>query len=277
MAEITAAAVKALRDRTDLPMMRCKAALMEADGDTEKAVEILKAQVGKILDKRADNETREGRVFTKAAEDGSSVAMVEIQCESAPVAASEGFAKLGEALVAQLLHGPGASSAAELLKQPVPGGAGTLQELFDETVNKIAEKFVVGRVQKFAGPCGVYVHHDGKTAAVFQAQGAGKHPDVLRDVAMHIAAMKPTHLNADSVDPAAVAAEREKLLGEAKASGKPEAVWEKIVGGRMSIFLREQGVLLEQAFAKDEAKTVAKVVSDAGYAPHHFELWVLGS
>ena len=110
MAEITAAAVKALRERTDLPMMECKKALVEADGDSEKAVEILKAQFKKIQDKRANNATEEGRIFFQSSDDGSQAAMVEIQCESAPVATGESLAEFGNAMVAQLLSGPGAST-----------------------------------------------------------------------------------------------------------------------------------------------------------------------
>lgn len=107
MAEITAAAVKALRERTGLPMMQCKKALQEAGGDADKAVEVLKSQVGKLLEKRGENATEEGRIFVALKEDGSEGAMVEIQCESAPVAGGEDFKALGEAMVNQLLNGPG--------------------------------------------------------------------------------------------------------------------------------------------------------------------------
>ncbi|MCA8997836.1 MAG: translation elongation factor Ts, partial [Planctomycetaceae bacterium] len=131
MAEITAAAVKALREKTDLPMMECKKALVEANGDEEKAIAILQEQVGKVLGKRAANPTEEGRVFTKIADDGSEAVAVEVMCESAPVAGSEALAALGDALVTQLLTGPGAASGEELLKQDNPNGSGTLQELYD--------------------------------------------------------------------------------------------------------------------------------------------------
>lgn len=272
MAEITAAAVKALRERTDLPMMECKKALVEAGGDEEKAVAILKEQFEKVMDKRSDNETAEGRIFTKMAEDGSEVAAVVMMCESAPVAGSEGLAAIGNAAVEQLLTGPGAADGAALLEQANPAG-GTLKDLYEETVNKIREKIVIGQIARIPGPVGVYVHHDGKTACVFQAEGEAKDAAVLRDVAMHITAMRPTVATIDDVDPAAVQAERDRLTAEAKASGKPDNIVEKIVDGRMSVFFRDEaGVLTEQPFAKDDSKTVSQVLAENGLKAKSFVL-----
>ncbi|MCA9067105.1 MAG: translation elongation factor Ts, partial [Planctomycetaceae bacterium] len=172
-------------------------------------------------------------MFTKIADDGSEAVAVEVMCESAPVAGSEALAALGDALVTQLLTGPGAASGEELLKQDNPNGSGTLQELYDGVVNKIREKIVVNRVVRTKGPVGVYVHHDGKTAVVFEADGDAKDATVLRDVAMHIAAMKPVCTNPEDVDPALVKEERDRLAEEARATGKPDNIIEKIVDGRM--------------------------------------------
>lgn len=278
MAEISAAAVKALREKTDLPMMECKKALTEAGGDEAKAIQILQELSGKAINKRADNATREGRVFTKVKDDGSEAVAVEVLCESAPVAGSESLAAVGEALATQLLNGPGAASAEELLKQKNPLGSGTLQELYDSTVNKIREKVVVKRLARVKGPVGVYVHHDGKTAVLFQAEGTPKDKGVLRDVAMHIAAMKPTVAVVEQADPAAVAAERERLRTEAKATGKPDAVIEKIVDGRLGVFYRDvAGVLTEQLFAKDDSKTVRQILAENGLKAKDFKLIVLGA
>lgn len=278
MAEITAAAVKALREKTDLPMMECKKALVEAGGDEAKAILILQEQVGKVIGKRAGNPTEEGRVFTKVSGDGQRTAAVEVLCESAPVAGSESLAILGEALVTQLLNGPGAESAEELLSQGNPSGDGMLKDLYESTVNKIREKIVVARLAKVEGPVGVYVHHDGKTAVLFEAEGTPKDPAVLRDVAMHIAAMKPEVTSPEDVDPALVAAERERLAAEARATGKPENIIEKIVDGRMGVFYRDTaGVLTEQPFAKDDSKTVRQVLAENGLKAKAFTLFVLGN
>ena len=276
MAEITAASVKQLRDQTDLPMMMCKQALQEADGDLNKAIEILKEKAGKRLEKRTDNVTEEGRIFLKVSDDGSRAAMVEIQCESAPVAGSESLATFGGMLVTQLLTGPGAASGAELLQQPGPGGK-SLSDIFTEVSAKIQEKIVVNRVARLDGPVGTYLHHDGKTAVLFQATGAPKNAEVLRDVAMHIAAMKPNVANVADLDPSIVKTERDRLIAEAKASGKPDNIIEKMVEGRLKGFYRDDaGVLVEQPFAKDDSKSVGQVLKDAGCEAKTFVLWRVG-
>lgn len=275
MAEITAAAVKALRERTDLPMMECKKALVEAEGDAEKAVEILKAQFKKIQDKRANNATEEGRIFYLQSDDGSQAAMVEIQCESAPVATGESLAEFGDAMVGQLLNGPGADSPEDLMNQ-TPDGGTQLQTQFEELVNKIREKIVVNRVARVDGPVGGYVHHDGKTGVMFQAKGETG-GDILRDVAMHIAALRPACTRPEDVPADDVQQERDRLSEEARATGKPDNIIDKIVDGRMKNFFVERGVLLSQPFAKDDSKTVEKALSESGLEAIGFHRWQVGA
>ena len=278
MAEITADAVRALRERTNLPLMKVKQALQQADGDPERAVEILKSQVKGLLDNRAANVTREGRIFVLTTPDGSEAAMVEVQCESSPVAGCEGFLKLGEALVTQLLQGPPVADPAALLAQPVPGGKGTLQDLLDEQLNQIREKMVVSRVIRVKGPVGYYIHHDGKTGVLFQADGQNLLAPILRDVAMHVAALKPTVARVEEVDPALVQRERDRLTAEAKATGKPDNIIEKMVDGKMRVYFRDEaGVLTEQMFAKDDSKSVSQVLAESGLKAKAFTLWVLGN
>ena len=276
MADITAAAVKALRERTDLPMMECKKALVAADGDAEKAVEILKEQFKKIQDKRADNATEEGRIFFAATADGSEAAMVEIQCESAPVATGESLEVLGTALVNTLLNGPGADSPEALMSQTPEGGSDTLQTMYEDFVNKIREKTVVNRIIRVKGPVGGYVHHDYKTAVMFQGKGEAKDADILRDVAMHVAALNPSCCFSADIDAAEVAAETTRLTEEAKASGKAENIIEKIVDGQSCRWYNEKGVLLYQPFAKDDKKTVQKALEDAGLEAAGFIRWQVG-
>lgn len=273
---VTAAAVKALREKTDLPMMDCKKALVEADGDEAKAIEILKEAFKKIQIKRADNATEEGRVFVKTAEDGSEAVIVEIQCESAPVGSGEDMANFGEQLATQLLTGPGAATPDELLAQDAPGGGGTLKAVYEELVNKIREKIVVNRVARVAGPVGSYVHHDYKTGVLFQASGEGSKPEILKDVAMHIAALGPTVATPAGLDAAVVQEERDRLVADAKASGKPENIIEKMVEGRMKQWYAEKGVLTMQPFAKDDSKTVSQAMAEAGYEVVDFTRWTIG-
>ncbi|MEZ6058597.1 MAG: translation elongation factor Ts [Planctomycetaceae bacterium] len=276
MAEVTAAAVKSLRDATDMPMMMCKQALQEADGDAERATQILMEKAGKRLEKRTENATEEGRIFVQVCDQSGRAVMVEVQCESAPVATGANLAEFGAMLTNQLLTGPGAETAEELLAQPAPQG-GTLKDVFTALSSKIQEKIVVNRVIRSEAPVGIYVHHDGKTAALFQATGEGKKTDILRDVAMHVAAMKPTVTNTCDADPALVKAERDRLSEEARATGKPENIIEKIVDGRMKLYYRDEaGVLAEQAFAKDDTKSVEQVLAESGYKAKAFTLWTLG-
>ncbi|HID21006.1 MAG TPA: translation elongation factor Ts [Planctomycetaceae bacterium] len=278
MAEITAAAVKALRDLTDLPMMECKKALVEANGDQEKAIEILRSSFRKVQLKRADNPTTEGVIAIAIKEDGSEGAMIELQCETAPVAANEEFQSLADQCARQLLDGPGAGTPEELLAQPAPDREGmTLQQVYEETVNKIREKIVLSRIVRVEGPVAGYVHHDKKIGVLFRASGENATDPILRDVAMHIAALKPTVTYPEELDPEKVQKERERLTEEAKATGKPDNIIEKIVEGRMKNFYLAEGVLVLQPFAKDDTKTVRQVLAERGFKAVGFERWVLGT
>lgn len=277
MAEITAAAVKALRELTNLPLMDCKQALTEADGDSNKAVEVLRTKFKKVMLKRADNATSEGKIWIESKPDGSEAAMIELQCESAPVAGAESFLSLARQCAQQLLNGPGADSPEALLAQPAPEAPGkTLNQLYEEVVNSIREKIVLARVTRVKGPVGGYVHHDGKQGVLFQAEGANLTAPVLRDVAMHIAALKPVCTLPEQLPADAVNAERDRLRTEAKKSGKPDNIIEKIVDGQLGVFYSEQGVLVAQAFAKDDSKKVSQALAEAGLKAINFTRWVLG-
>ncbi|MHC4877517.1 MAG: translation elongation factor Ts [Planctomycetota bacterium] len=275
---VSAAAVKALREKTNLPMMDCKKALVEADGSEEKAIEILREQFKKIQLKRADNATTEGTIALLINDDASQAAMVEVQCESAPVATGEDLQAYAKQCVEQLLNGPGATTPEELLGQPAPGTDGqTLQQCWEELTNQIREKIVVARVARVEGPVQGYVHHDGKKGVLFQAEGDSGKLDVLRDVAMHIAALSPACCHPEELDQAVVEEERARLTEQAKASGKPDNIVEKIVDGQIKKYYDEQGVLTFQAFAKDDSKSVSQALAEAGYTAKGFTRWVLGN
>lgn len=276
MAEISAATVKALRDLTDLPMMDCKRALTEAGGDQDKAIALLKEWGKKVSIKRAENATSEGLIRVLVADDGSAGAMIELQCESAPVAKADDFILLADQCVKQLLNGPGASTPDELLAQAAPDVPGkTLAQLLEDVQNKIREKMLLARILKVAGPVGGYAHHDGKTGVL--AQGEGKADAVLRDVAMHVAALRPLVTQPEELAADIVAAERGRLTQEATASGKPANIIEKIVDGRMKTFFAEQGVLVHQLFAKDDSKTVSQALAEKGLKATGFTRWILGN
>jgi len=259
MAEITAAAVKALREKTDLPMMECKKALTEAGGDEQKAIAILKEMFKKVQEKRADNVTAEGRIFMAIHPDASEAALVEIQCESAPVATGEVLQKFGQAMVDQLLAGPGAADPAALMSQKAAGAAQTFQEQYEEIVNKIREKIVVNRILRVSGVVGGYVHHDFKMGVLFVASGTPKNDSILRDVAMHIAALNPLVTFPEQLDPALVATERDRLRNEALASGKKENMVDKIVEGQLKRWFGEHKKIVGDALAEGGVQAVSYV------------------
>ena len=278
MAEITAQAVKQLRDLTDLPMMDVKRALVDADGDQARAIELLKERNKKVMLKRIENATSEGLIRVLATEDASRAAMVEIQCESAPVAKADDFVFLADQCVKQLLNGTGATTPEELLSQPAPDRAGTtLGSLLEDVVGKIREKMVLARVLRVGGPAGGYAHHDGKTGVLFRAAGESKGAVVLKDVAMHVAALKPVVTLPEELSADLVAAERTRLTQEAAATGKPANIIEKMVDGRMKTYYAENGVLAFQLFAKDDSKTVSQALAESGLKAVGFTRWVLGN
>jgi elongation factor Ts len=275
MSKITAAAVKAFRERTGLPMMDCKKALQEADGDEDQAFEVLRKRGQQLADKRGDRETAFGRFGLYIGADKTTGAMVELLCESAPVTTNEEFVQLANDLAEQLATGPGASSADELLAQPSPSASGkTLGEQKDELFNRIREVFRVGRMIRVEGGTGGYMHHAGTTAGVLLHIEGGDE-DASKDVAMHVAAMKPDGLDKDSLDPAIVAKEREILKDAALAEGKPENIVEKMVEGRMRNYFAER-CLLEQAFVKDDKQSVGDYAKANNMKVKGFWHWVIG-
>jgi len=271
MAEITAAAVKALRERTNLPLMDCKKALTEAEGDQDKAVAILREKgAAKFTEKFAGRETSFGRYGLHTGEDVG--AMVELKCESAPVTQNDEFIALAADLAKQLATGPGAATAEELLAQPSPSKDGTLQEQLDELFNRIREKFEVGRLVRVEGRCGGY-EHKGSVVHGVLLEADGGTQDQLRDIAMHAAAMNPASLSTDDLDPAIVDQEREVLRSAALAEGKPENIVDKMVDGRMRNFYAER-VLTEQEFVKAENKeTVGEFAKANGITLKSFHHW----
>ena len=274
MAEITAAAVKALRDKTQLPMMDCKKALSEAGGNEEAAIRWLREQGKKFLGSRNERSTEEGRLALHHAPTVG--AIIELQCESAPVASQEDFVQLAKDLAQQLATGPGASTPEELLAQPSPSKQGmTLQEQLDELANKIREVFRLARLERIEGTTGGYLHHDAKTGVLVHFEGGT--PEVAKEVAMHITAAdpRPKVVNREEVDAAEVKAERDFLVEQARKEGKPDNIIDKMVDGRLRNFYAER-VLVEQPFIKDDKTTVGKFAEAAGMKLKKFVRWQLG-
>lgn len=275
MAGITAADVKALRDKTGLPMMACKKALSDAGGDQEKAIDHLRKAGQKTAQKQAGRATTAGRIAVYTDPDAGVGSIVELRCESAPVAANEEFLQLANDLATQLATGPGAKTPEELLAQPSPSRAGmTLKEQFDELYNRIRENFRFERLQRIDATCGGYAHHNGASGVLLQIEGGS--PELAKDICMHVAAMRPGYLAKEDLDPAEVDKEREILSAAARAEGKPEKIIEKMVEGRLRNFYAER-CLLEQPFVKaeDGKTTVGKTAQQAGMKVVRFVHWEL--
>ncbi len=275
MAEITAASVKALRERTGLPMMDCKKALSECEGNEEAAVDWLRKQGLKTLEKRRGRDTDFGRMGIYADLSAKTGAMVELKCESAPVAGHDEFVQLANDLAKQLATGPGAETPDELLDQPSPSKSGvTLRDHNEELFNRIREVFNIGRMVRFSGPCAGYSHNAGTVSGVLM-EVKGSDADAARDICMHIAAMRPKSLNVDDLDPTVVARERDVLTEAARKEGKPENIIDKMVEGRLRNFYAES-VLLEQPFVKDDKQTVGQYAKSKGLEIVQFAHWELG-
>lgn len=274
MAEITAAMVKQLRDETQLPMMECKKALTECNGDMNAAKQKLREEGKKFMGKRQDRTTEEGRLAIFCGVQQPAAAMIELQCESAPVASNEEFVALASDLAKQLATGPGAATADDLWKQPSPSRPGaTLEEVRDEIQNKIREVFRLARILRIDGSCGGYVHHDGKSGVLLRVQGGSD--ELAKDISMHVAAMRPGALAIADLAPAEVEHERSVLTEAARKEGKPENIIGKMVEGRLKNFYAER-VLEEQPFVKDDKQSVSQVAKAGGMKLLGFTLWHLG-
>lgn len=276
MAEISAAAVKALREQTGLPMMDCKRALEEANGDPALAVELLRKAGKKTLDKRVSSgkETAFGRIATYADFAARAGAIIELRCESAPVANNEEFLCLANDLAKQLALGPGAATPEELLGQPSPSRPGeTLGRQFEDLNHRIREVFKLQRIARLEGSCGAYTHHNGAVGVLLHVEGGDA--ELAKQLCMHIAFANPTAVTREQLDPALVAKEREIQVERARSEGKPEKVIEKMIEGRMRDFYA-QHCLVDQPFVKDPNQTVAQVAKAAGMKLVAFVRWEIG-
>ena len=279
MAEITAASVMALREKTGLPMMECKKALQECGGNTDQAVEWLRKQGIKTQSMRADRETSCGRlaVFADAAKGVGTI--IEFKCESPPVAGSQDFKDLANDIAKTLAVGPGAATPADLLVQKSTAHPDrTLGELKDDLFNRMREVFELSRIKRIDGACGGYAHHDGSKAALIEISGNVSGPqaaEVAKDIAMHVVALAPQAIRKEDLDPAVVDKEREILSEAARKEGKPENIIAKMIDGRLRNFF-SQCVLLEQPFVKDDKQTVGQLAKAAGLEVKSVENWKLG-
>ena len=279
MANYTAADIKALRERTGAGMMDVKKALDEANGDADKAMELIRIKGLKGATKREGRSTAEGLVAAKVI-DGTVGVMIELNCETDFVAKSAKFIELADRVLAAAVES-GAADAETLLAYEVDGKP--LSEVVVEEGAILGEKVVVRRVARVEGKTvDAYLHKTSKdlpaqVGVLFAVDGEGDAAfTAAHDIAVHTAAYAPTYLTRDEVPADIVENERRIADETARAEGKPEAALPKIVEGRLTGFFKEI-VLLDQPFAKDAKKTVATVLDEAGVKPSAFARFRVGA
>ena len=271
MAEITAGMVKELRERTDAPMMDCKKALTEAEGDMTRAEEILRVRFGNKASKAAGRVAAEGTVGISISADGKSGAMVEVNSETDFCAKNEDFLKYVNEL-AGVIAASTANDIAEVGALAMNGS--TAEEARAQLVGKIGENITPRRFVRPAvqGKLTSYVH--GSRIGVL-VDIVGGDDALAKDVAMHIAAAKPKSLDASGIDASLIEAERRVAIEKAKEAGKPEAMLEKIADGTVQKFLKEV-TLLSQVFVKDDKFTIEQLLKSKGATIASFTMYTVG-
>ena len=271
MAEITASMVKELRERTDAPMMDCKKALSEADGDMDRAEEILRVRFGNKASKAAGRVAAEGTVGVSISADGKTGAMIEVNSETDFCAKNDDFlAYVRELAVVVEKSNPANIEAVAAL----PMNGSTAEDVRTQLVGKIGENITPRRFVRLAaqGKLASYVHGS-KIGVIVDVVGGD---DTLgKDIAMHIAAAKPKSLDASGVDAALIEAERRVAIEKAKEAGKPDAMLEKIADGTVQKFLKEV-TLLSQNFVKDDKVTIEQLLKSKGASVASFTMYTVG-
>jgi len=270
---ITAESVKQLRERTSAGMMECKKALVEANGDLDVAAEIMRKAGLTKADKKASRVAAEGRIVYAGSADGRSGVMVEVNCETDFVAREADFVAFSDE-VAQVALTSHAADVESLLAAEGADGA-SLDERRRVLVAKIGENLSVRRLVRVTAPSalGAYLHGT-RIGALVSLEGGDE--TLAKDLAMHVAAINPQYLDSTSVDPAQLAKEREILIAQASGEGKPAAIIEKMVEGRVRKFLAEI-TLVGQPFVKDPDITVEKLLAKASARVVEFARFEVGA
>jgi elongation factor Ts len=269
MAAITASMVAELRAKTDAPMMECKKALTEAEGDMERAEELLRVKLGNKASKAASRVTAEGIITAHI--DGGVGSIVELNCETDFVGKNDDFLAFGKT-VAEIVAKSNPADVAALGALPLESS--TVDAVRLALVGKIGENVSIRRFVRFesANKLASYLH--GTRIGVL-VEFAGADEQVGKDVAMHVAAMKPVSLSSDEVPADLIAKERSIAEQKAAESGKPAEIVAKMVDGSIQKYLKEVS-LLNQTFVKNDKQTIEQMLKAAGAAVHKFALFVVG-
>lgn len=273
--QISAALVKELRERTGAGMMECKNALVEAEGNIEAAVDLMRKSGQAKADKKAGRIAAEGVIGVQVDPDRGTAAMVEVNCETDFVAREDTFRSFVEAVTRRALEA-GTTDAQTLLETELEPGGDTVETQRRDLVAKIGENIAVRRVARLdaeGGTLGTYVHGGGRIGVLVSLQGGGE--PLARDIAMHIAWSRPVCVSGEQVPADMLAKEREILAAQAESSGKPPEIAAKMVEGRLKKFLREV-TLLGQPFVKNTDISVEQHLKEAGARVIAFERFEIG-
>ena len=271
MAEITASMVKELRERTDAPMMDCKKALTEAEGDMTRGEEILRVRFGNKASKAAGRVAAEGTVGVSISADGKTGAMIEVNSETDFCAKNEDFLKF----VSELANTVANSNAKDINEVNALAMRGaTVEETRAQLVGKISENITPRRFVKVnaVGKLASYVHGS-KIGVLIDLVGGDD--TLAKDIAMHIAAAKPKSLDASGISQDLIDTERRVAIEKAKEAGKPEAMLEKIADGTVQKFLKEV-TLLSQIFVKDDKFTIESLLKSKNASVASFTMFTVG-
>jgi elongation factor Ts len=273
--EISASMVKELRERTGSGMMECKKALVEANGDMELAIENMRKSGLAKADKKSSNIAAEGIIGVQISDCGKHVAIVDVNCQTDFVAKAEDFVAFVNDVAKGLLNNDGIETEEQLLAMPLEGGV-TVDEMRRGLISKLGENIVIRRFEKFKANGGVACYLHGSKIGVI-VELAANDAELGKDVAMHIAASKPTCVSADQVSQDVIEKEKEIFLAqqEEKMKGKPADIIEKMVEGRINKFLAEV-TLLGQPFIKDDKKTVGQLAKEKGNTIIRFSRFEVG-
>ncbi len=271
---ITASLVKELRERTGAGMMECKKALTETDGDIEAAIDNMRKSGQARAAKKAGRTAADGVIIIAGSADGARAAMVEVNCETDFVAKDENFKSFAEAVGDRILDSD-VGDVAALMDQPLHQGEDTtIEEARQALVSKIGENMNVRRFARVAAQGRVYSYRHGVRIGVM-VDLAGGDEALGRDLAMHIAASNPVCVSEDQVPAEVLNKEREITEAQAKESGKPDNIVEKMVEGRMRKYLGEI-TLLGQPFVKDPDTKVGKLLEQQGATVNGFTRFEVG-
>ena len=271
MAEITASMVMALRSKTDAPMMDCKKALIEAEGDMQRGEEILRVRFGNKASKASSRIAAEGVVSSFISKDGKSGCLIEINSETDFCAKNEEFQKFASQL-SQVVVEKKPSNIEDLAQVNLDGQ--TVEELRTGLVGKIGENITPRRFDLMDAKGTLYSYiHGAKIGVILDLEGGND--ELGKDIAMHIAAAKPKAIDQSGVDPQLIDTERRVAIEKAKEAGKPEEMLEKIATGTVNKFLKEI-TLLNQAFVKDDKVSINELLSKNNATLHAFSMYSVG-